>query len=189
MDSTPSDVSHVVEFLKVLDKLKSVQRRVYTSEGRHENTAEHTFHLAMMVWVFADFLERKVDVSRALQLALVHDIVEIHAGDTFFFDDAGHKDKREREERAIEKLTEKLPPKLGSMIKTAWEEFENSKTPEAKYVQAMDKLHPFIQHILSQSRALKEHDIAKDEIIRRKAGFFAYDAFLQKLFGELLSKI
>ena len=117
-------------FVLEADALKSVERRNYLADGsRRENTAEHSWHLALMATVLAEHASEPVDVGRVIVMLLVHDLVEIHAGDTFVYDDAAHADKAEREIAAARRLFGQLPADQGAVLRGLWEEFEERQAP------------------------------------------------------------
>src|SRR5688572_33339231 len=121
-----------ITFLLEIDKLKTVLRRTYLiNEDRRENTAEHSWHLAMMAMLLAEYSNEPVDVSRVVKMVLVHDIVEIDAGDTYFYDAAATLDKGERERVAADRVFSLLPTDQGRELRTLWEELEAGETAES----------------------------------------------------------
>ena len=118
-------LSQIVEFCKLIDKEKFVQRRTYLSDGeRLENDAEHAWHMAVMAILLSDYSNEKVDVLKVVSLLLVHDLVEIYAGDTFAYDEEGKKTQRERELAAADRLYSQLPEDLAGKMRSIWDEFE-----------------------------------------------------------------
>jgi len=145
-------INQIYEFGKEINKFKSVYRLSQIGpKERQESDAEHTWHLCMLVWMFCKEIEAKVDLLKCLKLALVHDLVEIYAGDTWGLttEDVSAQ-KQQKELQACEFIRQSLPEDIGSEIKDLWLEYEARETEEAKYVWAMDKLHPRIQWLLSE---------------------------------------
>jgi putative hydrolase of HD superfamily len=139
-------------FLMEIDQLKQVFRQTYLlDESRKENDAEHSWHFAMF----------------AVLLALVHDLVEIDAGDTFLYDVVGNADKAEREEKAAKRIFGLLPPDVGQELHDLWIEFEAKETPESKFAGSLDRLQPFLHNIHTQGRAWSEHGISAKQIRKR----------------------
>lgn len=166
-------LQEIIDFLQEIDKLKNVERQVNTSGGRPESSAEHTWHLCMGLWLLKDELGIPFNLERAFKMALVHDLVEIHAGDTFFFDDAAQAHKRAREEEAAIKLFAQLPVELSAELKSLWHEYEAKSSPEARVVGAIDKLMPVIQNILSEGSGWKKHNLNYDRIMQKKEQYLA----------------
>ncbi len=145
-------VKKQVEFILELDKLKHVERQNrILNESRRENTAEHSWHSIMMAIVFAEYSNEKVDLLKVIQMIAVHDIVEIYAGDTFFYDEKAYQDKYQREVDAIEKLTAILPNENGAEIKSLWFEFEHQKTDDSVFANAVDQIMPVLLNANSKN--------------------------------------
>ena len=143
-----------IDFLIEIDRLKHVLRRAYLpGTDRNENTAEHSWHLAVAVLVLAEYAAEPVDLARVVRMALVHDIVEIDAGDTFFFDAVGALDKADREQLAATRLFGLLPPDQAAEFRAAWDEFEHRQTPEARFASALDRFMPLVHTICSTPAA------------------------------------
>jgi putative hydrolase of HD superfamily len=157
-------------FLAELDKLKLVQRRTsVVGESRLENTAEHSWHLGIMAPVLAEYAPEGVDVERAMAMVLVHDIVEIDAGDTFAFDVAANEDKDERERAAAERLFGLLPDDQHGHYRALWEEFEARETPDALFANALDRFQGLLQNVHNNGGTWKKYDISRDRILERMA--------------------
>lgn len=132
-------------FVQELDRLKTVERQSFILDGlRRENTAEHSWHVAMLALVLAEHADDEVDIARVVLLLLVHDIVEIDAGDTGIHDREGHADKQEREQAAADRLFGLLPDDLGATLRAVWEEYEAGDTPEGRFARVFDRLAPFL---------------------------------------------
>ena len=151
-----------------IDKLKSVIRRSYLVSGeRLENTAEHSWHLAMMALVLVEHANEPVDLPKVMKMVLIHDIVEIDAGDTFAYDEVGALDKAEREEKAAVRLFGLLPEAQQVEMRTLWEEFEAQITAESRFATALDRLMPILHNYHTQCAGWKEHGIHQEQVLRR----------------------
>ena len=139
-----------LRFTAEIDKMTSVLRRtLLIDRSRCENDAEHSWHIAVMALLFAEHAVEKVNILHAVEMMLVHDLVEIYAGDTFAYDTEGYSNKAEREQAAAEKLFSLLPDEQRSYINQLWEEFESRTTPEARYADCLDKIQPFFHNTLT----------------------------------------
>jgi putative hydrolase of HD superfamily len=155
-----------IRFLLEVDKLKEVFRRSYLlTSQRRENDSEHSWHLAVMAMVLAEHADDPVDGVRAVKMCLVHDIVEIDAGDTYCYDEAGNEDKAERERRAAERLFGLLPEDQGLELRELWQEFEQGRSPEARFARAVDRLMPLLHNFHTRGRSWREHGI-DSELVR-----------------------
>lgn len=155
-----------IEFLIEIDRLKHVLRRTYLpGSDRRENTAEHSWHLALAALVLADYANEPVDLARVVSMALVHDIVEIDAGDTFFYDSAGTLDKAEREQLAAERIFSLLPPDQAPGLRALWDEFEERQTPESRFASALDRFMPVLHNYLTEGRPWRQHSVAGEQVL------------------------
>jgi putative hydrolase of HD superfamily len=158
-------LDRTIRFVLEIDKLKTVMRRSYlTDSSRRENSAEHSWQVAMMAMVLAEQANEKVDVSRVVKMLLVHDIVEIDAGDTYIYDQSGNRDKAEREERAANRIFGLLPTDVGSELRALWEEYEARTTAEAKFAYSLDRLMPLMCNYHTQGKSWQEHGITADQV-------------------------
>ncbi|MBW2060211.1 MAG: HD domain-containing protein [Deltaproteobacteria bacterium] len=159
-----------IRFLVEIDKLKSVlrQSRLVNAE-RRENSAEHSWHVAVMALVLSEHAAEQVDLAHVLQMLLVHDLVEIDAGDTYCYDEAGALDQKERESRAAERIFSLLPEDQAKELVELWEEYETGISPEAKFAAALDRLMPLLHNYHTQGKSWKEHDITRDQVLARNA--------------------
>ncbi len=154
-----------VRFVVELDRLKQVLRRTVVTDGsRRENSAEHSWHLAMMALVLADTAGRPVDPLRVARLLLVHDIVEIDAGDTFVYDTDGQKTKAAREQAAAKRLFGLLPNGQGGELRAYWLEFEHGTSAEACFARALDRLQPLLLNYASAGQAWREHGATAEQV-------------------------
>jgi putative hydrolase of HD superfamily len=168
-----------LEFLLEVDRLKQVERRTRIVGGsRQENTAEHSWHLALFALVLAEHSDEPVDVGRVMAMAVVHDLVEVDAGDTFAYDTAGEADKAERERLAADRLFGLLPPEQGAALRELWEEYERGDTPEARFAMAVDRLQPMLLNHADGGRTWREHGISADRVLARNASISKASAAL-----------
>jgi len=159
-----------IRFVLEIDRLKTIVRRTYLLHAdRAENTAEHSWHLAMMAILLSEYANNPVDVSRVVKMVLIHDIVEIEAGDTYFYDAAAELDKAVRERAAADRLFGILPPDQGEDLRQLWEEFEAADTPEARFALALDRFMPQLHNYHTQGRSWVEHGITADRVLERNA--------------------
>jgi len=136
--------------------------------SRNENDAEHSWHLALMAIVLSEYsLAQELDLSRVIKMVLVHDLVEIDAGDTFCYDEKANEDKEERERRAAERIFGLLPPDQAEEFKGLWEEFEERKTPEACFAAALDRLQPLLSNYHTNGHTWVKYDVKYDKVIKR----------------------
>ena len=159
-----------LRFTAEIDKMTSILRRTMLIDGsRRENDAEHSWHIAVMALIFEEYATEPVDVSRAVKMCVVHDLIEIYAGDTFAYDVAGNADKAEREAAAADKLFAQLPEKQGAEIRSLWEEFDSMETPDSKYAACMDRLQPFLHNTLTGGHTWVESGTARSSVEKRMA--------------------
>lgn len=157
-----------IEFIITIDEMKNVLRRNLVVDGsRRENDAEHSWHLAVMAMILEEYSADKVDISKVLKIALVHDLVEVYAGDTFAYDVKGNEDKLDREIMAAEKLFGMLKDGQGDEIRALWDEFEAKETPESKYANAIDRLQPLVLNYLTNGHTWKLGDVHAPQIYKR----------------------
>lgn len=150
-------INSLLCFTAEVDKMTSIQRRtLLIDKSRHENDAEHSWHIALMAVIFKDYAPKGCNIARSVQMCIIHDLVEIYAGDTFAFDINANIDKSEREEKAADKLFAQLPSNIAKEIRTLWEEFDAMETPDAKYAAAMDRLQPYLHNTLTDGHTWKE---------------------------------
>ncbi|MEM1248248.1 MAG: HD domain-containing protein [Acidobacteriota bacterium] len=163
-----SRLAQQLEFLVEVDRLKSVLRQtLLTDKSRRENSAEHTWHLALMASVLAEHATETVDVGRVVQMILLHDIVEIDAGDTFAYDASGYEDKDERERAAARRIFGMLPEDQSESCWTLWREFEDRETMEARFANALDRLQPMLHNVLTDGHTWQQHGIVKAQVVDR----------------------
>jgi len=156
-------------FIRELDKLKRVRRQTWlTDNSRQENSAEHSWHIAVMALVLAEYAPGEdLDLGRVMQMLLIHDIVEIDAGDTFCYDNAAVAQQTEHEERAAERLFGLLPQDLADRFRNLWEEFEARETPESLLANSLDRLQPILNNYHSGGKSWRANGITRDQVRQR----------------------
>lgn len=155
-------------FLTEIDRLKSVLRQNLLVDGsRRENDAEHSYSLAVMAFILAEHAVDKIDVLKVLKMVLLHDIVEIDAGDTFAYDTVGYLDKAEREEKAADRIFSLLPSDQAEEFRGLWEEFEAGESAEARYGAALDRMQPLINNYLTQGHTWKLYHVSTEAVFVR----------------------
>lgn len=159
-----------LRFTAEIDKMTSILRRTMLVDGsRRENDAEHSWHIAVMALIFKEYATEPVNINRAVKMCVVHDLIEIYAGDTFAYDAAGNADKAEREAAAADKLFAQLPKEQGAEIRLLWEEFDAMQTPDAKYAACMDRLQPFLHNTLTSGHTWVESGTVRAFVEKRMA--------------------
>lgn len=159
-----------VRFALEADRLKGVLRRTRLVDGsRHENSAEHSWHLALLAVLLADTAAPGVDHARVIRMLLVHDVVEVEAGDTFAFDVAGNLDREAREQAAAARLFGILPADEGGELRALWEEFEAGESDDARFAVALDRFQPLLLNYHGGGGSWREHGITRAQVLRRMA--------------------
>ncbi|MXG88873.1 HD domain-containing protein [Nocardioides flavescens] len=180
-------------FLVEADRLKTVLRASpLAAADRRENDAEHSWHLALMVLVLAEHANEPIDVGRAMELVIVHDLVEVYAGDSPVFDPAATVDQAEREQAAAERLYALLPSDQGAYLREVWDEFEAGETPEAKFCKALDRLEPMLLNWLDGGGTWQMPGATESTVRAREAGVVAgataLGSFTSRLVEEGLAR-
>ncbi len=158
-----------IAFVVELDKLKQVVRRTpLIDQSRPENDAEHSWHIAVMALILAEFAAPSVDIFCVIKMLLIHDIVEIDAGDTFLYDEVEGASQIARETRAARRLFGLLPLDQADTFRQIWEEFESGITPNAKFARALDRLQPLLHNYYTQGGTWRSHNVAADQVRERK---------------------
>lgn len=166
---TEDRLAKQIEFIVQIDKLKDIMRQnVVTGSRRRESDAEHSWHLAMMAVLLAEYAaEPGIDVSRVVKMALVHDLVEIDAGDTFCYDEQGNLDKEEREKQAAARLFALLPADQAAALMALWQEFEAMATAEARFANCLDRLQPLLLNYHSDGHTWKKPGVNRAKVLKR----------------------
>ena len=158
-----------LSFITEIDKEKTILRQTHLSNhGRREDDAEHAWHMAVMVWLLSEYANEPFDRARCMMMCLVHDIVEIDAGDTYAYDEEGKKTQRSREERAAERIFGILPGDQGKELRDLFEEFEKDATPEAHFAHAMDNFQPLLLNHANKGSDWKEHAVTREQVNGRQ---------------------
>lgn len=159
-----------IAFIMELDKIKSIGRQTYLADGsRKENDAEHSWHLTMMAFVLAEYANAPIDVLKAMKMVMLHDVIEIDAGDTYAYDAVGNETKRERELVAADRIFGLLPEDQAAEYRGLWDEFEAMETMEAKFANTLDKVQPLFLNDASGGKSWREHDVKVEQVMKRNA--------------------
>ena len=156
------------DFCREIDKEKFIGRQTYLSDGqRKENDAEHAWHMAIMAILLSEYADEKIDVLKTVTMLLIHDLVEIDAGDTYAYDEEAGKSKRQREEAGANRIYGLLPEDQKQKLRALWEEFEAWETPEAKFAHTMDNIQPLMLNAATEGKSWVEHGVHIDQILKR----------------------
>lgn len=188
-DTSTDRLRRQIDFVLELDKMKSIMRQtLLVNATRQENDAEHSWHVATMALLLAEHAPDGTDIDRAIRMLLLHDVVEIDAGDTFIHDDKGNADKAERERAAAERLYGMLPPPQGGHLRDLWLEYEERATPTARYADALDRLQPIMNNFATKGTSWKLHAVTADRVMglveRIRTGSPALGEFAERLVSE-----
>ena len=161
-----------MQFIIEIDKVKAVMRRNYLTDGsRRENDSEHSWHLAMMVVILSEYF-KSADILKTVKMVLIHDLVEIYAGDTFAYDEQGYQDKDEREQAAADRIFTLLPEDQAEEYRRLWDEFERMDTDEAIFAAAVDRMQPLLMNSEARGKMWKEHKVTKEMAMKRNSLVF-----------------
>jgi len=157
-----------MQFMREMDKVKQIIRRTLLMDGsRYENDAEHSWHMAVMGAWLTEYAEGAVDTLKAVKMCLIHDVVEIDAGDTYAYDPAAQAGKVERERQAAERIFGLLPPDQAAETRALWEEFEARVTSEAKFAASLDRVQGVLNNYHSQGASWKSHGVKLSQVMQR----------------------
>ena len=158
-----------IEFILEADKLKNVLRKtILMDRSRRENSAEHSWHIALTVLILSEYTkDSDVDLFRVMKILLVHDLIEIDAGDTYCYDDHGRKDQDRREKKAADRIFNLLPADQATTLRALWDEFEERKTPESRFANALDRLQPFLHNYFTEGQIWQENNIKSAQVKSR----------------------
>ncbi|MBO4651053.1 MAG: HD domain-containing protein [Clostridiales bacterium] len=157
-----------LKFSAEIDKMTEVYRRTMLISGvRNENDAEHSWHIAVMALLLKEYCVEEPNVERAIKMCVVHDLIEIYAGDTFAYDVAGNASKAEREEAAADKLYSQLPPEQGAELRALWEEFDAMETTDAKYAACLDRTQPLLHNTLTEGHTWRNNGAVRSQVEAR----------------------
>ena len=182
-----------LDFILEVEQLKQIFRQtLLPGDKRRENDAEHSWHLSLMAILLVEHASAEVDLLRVLKMLLIHDVVEIDAGDTFVYDQAALEDKDEREQKAADRLFGLLPSDQATVLRALWDEFEARQSPEARYAAALDRLQPILLNFHTQGAAWRRHGICKAQVIARnehiQEGAPALWTYVRKLIDEAVAR-
>lgn len=159
-----------IEFIKEIDKLKYIQRKTKLfNSDRHENDVEHSWHLGMMAIVLAEHANKAIDMLKVIKMVMIHDIVEIDAGDTFMYDKQKNHSNTEEERKAAQRIFGLLPSNQASELIAIWEEFEAGESEEARFAKAMDRFEPLLQNTSNQGGTWREFDVKYATVFEKKS--------------------
>lgn len=159
-----------LDFSLEIDKEKNVFRQTHLSgHGRNENDAEHAWHMAVMAYILREYANEEVDIAKVMLMCLIHDIVEIDAGDTYAYDEVGKKTQKEREEAAKQRIYSLLPDDQKEELSALFEEFEAGNSAEARYARAMDNLQPLILNDSNDGGDWREHGVRAEQVYERQS--------------------
>lgn len=163
---TSDRLQRQLAFIVEIDKAKSILRNsLVIEERRRENDAEHAWHLALMARLLADYAREAIDIDRVIEMLLVHDLVEIDAGDTFIYDTVAREQQAEKERAAADRIFGLLPSDQAAALRASWEEFEARQTPEAKFAFALDRLQPLLLNFHTQGHAWRKHGVRRSQVM------------------------
>lgn len=183
-----------MDFIREIDGLKGILRQTLLADGsRRENSAEHSWHLAVMAAVLHEHADEDVDLNKVIKMLLIHDIVEIDAGDTFLYDPARRDDgRRAAERKAARRIFGLLPPDQAEAMMALWREFEDGDTPEARFAGAMDRLQPVLHNVFTEGITWRRHGIQSRRVLRRNApigdGSEKLWEYARRLIGEMVER-
>lgn len=156
------------DFIREIDKEKFIGRQTYLSDGiRKENDAEHAWHMALMTILLSEYANEEIDVLKTVTMLLIHDLVEIDAGDTYAYDTEGNKTKKQREEKAADRIYGLLPEDQKEKLRKLWDEFEEWESPEARFAHAMDCVQPLMLNAATEGKSWEEHGVRLNQVLTR----------------------
>ncbi len=178
-----------MNFILEIDKAKNIFRQTYLADGnRRENDAEHSWHLAIMAFTLAEYFGKEIDILKVMKMVLMHDIVEIDAGDTYCYDVVANQDKEEREIRSAQRIYGLLPKDQEKEYREIWEEFEEGKTQEANFAIILDRLQPIMLNLASDGRAWLEHGVDKAQVLGRNERTLNGPEEVSQYFREIIEE-
>lgn len=176
-----------IDFILEIDKMKNIYRQSYvTDASKHENDAEHSWHLAVMVMVLGEYFDKDTDTLKVMKMVLVHDLVEIYAGDTYLYDEKGYEDKAKREQEAADKLFAMLPQEQKDEFMGLWHEFEAKNTKESKFAAVLDRLQPVLLNYSTKGKAWLEHGVPYEKVREKQKDVFNGPKEISQFLDELL---
>lgn len=182
-----------IKFIVELDRMKTILRQTsLITEDRREDDAQHSWHISVMAMLLSEYTNEEVDTFKVIKMLLIHDLVELYAGDTFCYDNVGNEDKKERELIAADKVFGMLDEDKGKELRALWDEFEDMETPEALFAASMDRLQPMLNNYNNKGGTWQKYDIAQSDIIKRispvKKSSDELWAFVEDMLEDALEK-
>lgn len=170
MEQLPERLAKQIRFLLEVDKLKTIFRQNLIADGsRRENDAEHSWHLAVMAALLAEYVPQPIDLAKVMKMVLLHDVVEIDAGDVFCYDPEANVGKGDREKAAAQRIYGLLPPEQGAELRALWEEFESRETPEAQFAVCLDRMQPLLLNFVTDGGTWRMHNVPAHQVRKRMA--------------------
>ena len=178
-----------MEFIVEVDKVKKIIRQTYLADAsRKEDDAEHSWHLALMAVLLKEYSNEEADLAKVIPMVLIHDLVEIDAGDTYAYDEAGAATKKERETKAADRIFGLLPEDQGAWFRALWEEFEAYETPEAKFAHTMDNFQPMLLNDYNEGKDWTSHQVRVSQVLKRNERTGAGSLEIWEYMKQLLEK-
>ncbi|WP_164172569.1 HD domain-containing protein [Ruminococcus flavefaciens] len=176
-----------INFILELDKMKNLYRQTYVlHEDRKENDTEHSWHIAIMAILLSEYANSEIDTAKVIKMLLLHDVIEIDAGDTYCYDAVGNSTKAEREEKAARRIFGLLPEDQCTEFYELWREFEDSVTKEARFAAVLDRLQPLMLNYTKGGISWQEHGIHKEQVLKRNENYFGEADELAELIRSVI---
>lgn len=186
---TENRLAKQMKFILEIDKEKNIMRQTHlTGHGRNENDSEHAWHMAIMTYLLKEYANEKIDIAHTMMMCLIHDIVEIDAGDTYAYDEEGKKTQREREEKAADRIFGMLPEDQRDELRALFEEFEEDATPEAHFAHAMDNFQPLLLNDSNEGADWERHGVNRSQVNGRQKKTLIGSEVLYEKTMEILDK-
>jgi len=182
------DFMKQIEFLLEIDKEKDILRQTHTTSKKRENDAEHAWHMAIMLYLLKDYANEEFDVLKSIIMVLIHDIVEVDAGDTYAYDEENLLTQKEREDKAANRIFSILPQKQKEELLSLFKEFEQGESPEAKFARCIDNFQPIILNDYNNGGDWIEHKVRKSQILKRNVNTKKGSEFLNNYLEEIVDK-
>lgn len=178
-----------MDFILEIDREKQIERQTHIcGYARREGDAEHAWHMALMAWLLQEYSNEPIDLAKTMVMLLIHDLVEIDAGDTYAYDEAANSTKAAREQKAAERIFGILPEDQGTKLKALWEEFEAYETPEARFAHTMDNFQPLLLNDYNEGKDWTSHEVRISQVLKRNRKTGTGSEQIWKYMKELLEK-
>ena len=190
IDMDVERIKKQIDFIIEIDKLKKVERKTtLIDKSRYENAAEHSWHLAIMALLLWEHAQKdKIDLLKVIKMVIIHDLVEIDAGDTFAYDVEGYKDKNEREKRAADRIFTMLPKDQAEELYDLWEEFEMAETEESKFANAIDRLQPMLYNYYTKGGTWKKYNVSLEQVLKRFEGIRGSSDIIEEFALDIINE-